>query len=336
MQDIIGLAVEVSRVTEEKIDVIDMVTRRTHMLSMNARLEAARAGERGAAFAVVAQEMAALATEVNQLSTELRSAIRANIAGIEAAGETMMLDFRGARYADLARNVVEIIDRNLYERSCDVRWWATDSAVVAAATDPAPAAIATACSRLATILRSYTVYLDLWVADGNGRVIASGRGNRYPGVIDRDVSQDMWFRNAMRTATGDDFTVCDIDRNDALGNAAVATYATAIRADGATNGPAIGALGIFFDWEPQAGAIVRNVALSEAERQNARVMILNAANRVIATSDGGLLGERFDLRTNQQEHGYYRDGDKLVSFSLTPGYETYAGLGWHGCIESWV
>jgi hypothetical protein len=30
-------------------------------------------------------------------------------------------------------NAIEIIDRNLYERTCDVRWWATDSAVVACA-----------------------------------------------------------------------------------------------------------------------------------------------------------------------------------------------------------
>ena len=25
---------------------------------------------------------------------------------------------------------IDLIDRNLYERSCDVRWWATDSSVV--------------------------------------------------------------------------------------------------------------------------------------------------------------------------------------------------------------
>ena len=31
---------------------------------------------------------------------------------------------------DLALNAIEFIDRNLYERTCDVRWWATDSAVV--------------------------------------------------------------------------------------------------------------------------------------------------------------------------------------------------------------
>lgn len=39
---------------------------------------------------------------------------------------------------DLALNVVDLIDRNLYERSCDVRWWATDSAVVQALESATP------------------------------------------------------------------------------------------------------------------------------------------------------------------------------------------------------
>ncbi|MEP1895661.1 MAG: hypothetical protein ABJQ98_04210 [Alloalcanivorax venustensis] len=33
------------------------------------------------------------------------------------------------------------------------------------------------------------------------------------------------------------------------------------------------------------------------------------------------------------ERGYYMDGDRLVAFALTPGYETYRGLGWYGVIE---
>src|SRR6266571_2758733 len=42
---------------------------------------------------------------------------------------------RGERMVDLALNAIELIDRNLYERTCDVRWWATDSAVVDCAAD---------------------------------------------------------------------------------------------------------------------------------------------------------------------------------------------------------
>jgi hypothetical protein len=332
--DVLNLALEVSRVAGEKISVINTVMRRTQMLSLNARLEASRAGEFGAPFAVVAQEMSTIASEVSRLSTELHQEIEANTVRIGSAGRQMLLDFRGQRFADLALNAVEIIDRNLYERSCDVRWWATDSAVVDALEEPSASALKHAAERLATILRSYTVYLDLWVADSNGNVIVNGRGDRYPKAIGQSVAHTEWFRRAMETQNGDEFAVCDITRNMTLDNCQVATYSTAIRLGGATYGQPIGALGIFFDWEPQAKAIVRGVALSDEERRNSRVMLLNARHEIIAASDGrGLLEEQYKLNTDAQR-GYYVTGDNLVSFSVTPGYETYRGLGWYGCIES--
>ena len=43
---------------------------------------------------------------------------------------------RGERMVDLSLNAIELIDRNLYERTCDVRWWATDSAIVDCAATP--------------------------------------------------------------------------------------------------------------------------------------------------------------------------------------------------------
>ena len=331
----LDLAYEVSRVTEEKVGVIDRVMRQTGILAINARLEAARAGTAGDAFSVVAQEVGSVAQAIREISSELRAAISANVALLESAGETLRRDMRGARFADLARNAVEIIDRNLYERSCDVRWWATDSAVIDVLCDPTAAARDYASERLATILRSYTVYLDLWVADRDGRVIATGRPNRYPLAIGADVSRSEWFREAMRAPSGAHFHVCDIARNPLLGDAPVATYSTAVRYGGATTGEAIGALGIFFDWAPQAAAIVEGVSLDEDERVGTRVMLLDADFRVIASSDGrGLLDEHYPLAIDDPHRGHYQSDDRLVAYALTPGYETYDGLGWFGCIEN--
>lgn len=50
---------------------------------------------------------------------------------LREAGARMIGETRGERLVDLARNVIDIIGRNPYERSCDVRWWATDAARVA-------------------------------------------------------------------------------------------------------------------------------------------------------------------------------------------------------------
>ena len=146
---ILALAYEVSRVTEEKVALIEDVTRRTGVLALNARIEAARAGPSGAAFNIVAQEMGALAGDISALSKQLREAVTSNIEKLQSAGTQIQFELRGERFADLARSAVEIIDRNLYERSCDVRWWATDSAVVGAVTEPGAETLRHASARLA-------------------------------------------------------------------------------------------------------------------------------------------------------------------------------------------
>lgn len=334
--DILKLAYEVSRVTEEKVDLIDTVMRQTTLLAINARVEAARAGSSGAAFAVVAQEMGAVARDISRIAQELRGSIAGNIAKLEDVGAELRREYRGARFTDLAHNAIEIIDRNLFERSCDVRWWATDSAVVdAAAREPSHEVLAHASERLATILRSYTVYLDLWIADRHGRIVATGRPSAYPKAVGLDASRSPWFENAMACRSGDHFAVSDITTNGTLGDAAVAAYSTAIREGGRADGRAIGALGIFFDWTPQAGAVVGGLSLSSDERRDCRVLLIDAKHRVIAASDGrGELTETYPLHTGGRDRGWYvRDG-RMVAFALTPGYETYRGLGWYGVIES--
>jgi hypothetical protein len=331
---VLKLAYEVSRVTEEKVALIDDVMRRTGVLALNARLEAARAGTAGAAFAVVAQEMGSLAGDIRAISGDLREAVSNNIEKLQSAGSQIQFELRGERFADLARSAVEIIDRNLYERSCDVRWWATDSAVVDALANGDGLSLRFASERLATILRSYTVYLDLWVADRSGRIVTTGRPDLYSSAVGANVSDTEWFRKGMATTNGDDFAVCDIQRNPVLGGAAVASYSTAIRAGGAHDGERLGALGIFFDWAPQAQAIVEGIGLTGDERQSSRVMLLSSKNLVLAASDGnGMLAETYGLRHEERGRGYYRTADRVVAFARTPGYETYRGLGWWGCIE---
>jgi len=334
---VLKLAYEVSRVTEEKVALIEDVMRRTGVLALNARLEAARAGEAGSAFSVVAQEMNGVASDIRNIARQLREAVATNIEQLRWAGSEMHFALRGERLADLALNAVEIMDRNLYERSCDIRWWATDIAMVEALTHPGPDSSAYARERLATILRSYTVYLDLWIADRDGRVVATGRPDLYRGAIGVDVSDEPWFRRGLGCSSGDDFAVCDIARNPHLGGAAVATYSTAIRAGGRSDGERLGVMGIFFDWAPQAATIVQGLALSEEERKTSRVMLLSADHHVLAASDGrDILTGKVVLETEGRTRGWYRRGGSIIAFARTPGYETYQGLGWYGCIEAAV
>jgi hypothetical protein len=86
---------------------------------------------------------------------------------------------------------------------------------------------------------------------------------------------------------------------------------------------------------PQASAVVGGLSLSAEERRDCRVMLLDAKHRVIASSDGrGELTDRFPLVTEGRTQGWYQRNGRLVAFALTPGYETYKGLGWYGVIDS--
>ncbi len=331
---ILELSARLSEVAGVKIGEIATVNRAAKMLSINALIVAARAGEAGRGFAIVAEEFKKISTEIDVIAAALESQVRADLNELTDIGGAILGHLRGQRLADLALNAIEIIDRNLYERTCDVRWWATDSAVVAAVAAGGDAGAARhASQRLKVILDAYTVYLDLWICDLSGKVIASGRPERYPAATGLSVAQAPWFTAALKTASGDDFTASDIERAPALGDAPVATYATAIREGGLTKGRPIGVLGVHFDWRPQAQAVIDGVRLSPDERTRTRVMILDQKRRILAASDGrGVLDEIVPLNVTGGDMGSYALGDATIGYALTPGYETYRGLGWYGCL----
>ncbi|MDR3462086.1 MAG: methyl-accepting chemotaxis protein [Beijerinckiaceae bacterium] len=330
---IFELSAKLSTRAGESIGEITSVNRMAKMLAMNAMVVAARAGEAGKGFGIVAEEFKKLATEIDLAAASLESQVRTDLEELTGISGAILERMRHQRLIDLALNAIEIIDRNLYERTCDARWWATDSAVVDCLANPEAESAQHATRRLKVILDSYTVYLDLWICDTDGRVVANGRPDRYPKVPGTSVAKVPWFEDALKLRSGEDFTVGDIDASEALLGAPVATYATAIREKGLVRGKVIGVLGIHFDWRPQAQAVVEGVRLTDEERGRSRVMILDQNHRILAASDStGALNEVVSLQSTGSGSGSYSDGANTIGFALTPGYETYKGLGWYGCI----
>lgn len=303
------------------------------ILALNALIESARAGKQGAGFAIVAQEVRNVGAQIEAIARELETQLTRRTGELISSIGEMAARGRGDRLVDLALNAVELIDRNLYERTCDVRWWATDSAVVDCATGPTPALAEYASKRFGVILSAYTVYLDIWLCGLDGTVLASGRPDCCA-VAGKNVSGRSWFREALRLRSGDDYVAGDIERSPLLGNAQVATYCASVRTGGAAHGAPLGVLVIHFDWEAQAKAIVQGVRVDTSDTD--RVMLLDSKFRVIAASDGrGILEKRCPLKLGSGPGGNYQDtSGNLVGFHLTPGYETYRGLGWYGVIAS--
>lgn len=330
---IVTLAKAVSSVANEKVAGIERINAQARLLALNAQIEASRAGAAGTGFGVVAQQVKSISREIDGLTAELTRQLQPRLEELDQLGQQLVATVRGTRLADLALNLIEIIDRNLYERSCDVRWWATDSAVVAACADPTPKVAAFAGKRLGIILDSYTVYCDLVVCNLQGQVIAHGRPEKFPRLLGASMAGESWFRDALATKDGSEFSVADVSHSAALGRH-VATYGAAIRSGGEVQGRPIGVLGIFFDWSTQAQVVVDGVRLSAQERAVTRALIVDSRQRVLAASDRmGVLKEVLPLDAQGKKIGHYQTEDGAVfGFALTPGYETYKGLGWYGVL----
>lgn len=307
----------------------------TNMIALNASIEAARAGNAGRAFSVIAGEVRSLANRIASDSQNLRTTV---FERIQAQTEQLSEEFSSRdnnRLSEMSLTLVQLIVRNLFERTADVRWWATDEAFYNCLEDFSPERAAHAEKRLGVINRFYTVYLNLVLADACGNVVAVSRSGQYIMKQGADVSRCGWFKKALATTFGDQYSVEDIFDDPLHNEKPVAVYSTAVRRGGELRGEALGVLGVFFDWKNQSDVIVRDEPnLTEDEWKYSRVCLLDNAGRIIAASDGEGLYSRFTPSIDRNaEKGHFRDkSGNLIAFAKTCGYEDYDGLGWNGVI----
>ncbi len=306
------------------------IVKQTKLLAINAIIEAARAGDTGKGFAVVANEVQRLADSAADISMRFQDVLTGRIGQGRAMADALVDEMEGARLTDLAQTLVQLIVRNLYERTADVRWWATDTAFWQALEGDDASARSFAADRLATINRFYSVYSDLVLTDARGRVVASANAAHARALMGADLSREAWFGSAMRLGSGDDYAVGEVMESPHHDRREVLVYSTAVRAGGKTNGAPLGALGVYFDWQAQGRAIVEvEAALPPPVAERTEVMLLDADRRIIATTNPGRRFQRFELGDAGRARGSYFDGaGNVVAFARTLGYQEYDGLGW--------
>jgi hypothetical protein len=179
-EKILALTKQVSTLATSKVDEIRKITQMTKILSINASIEAARAGDSGAGFAVVAEAVGTVSKDIEAIAEKLQLDLGVKVKELNEVGLHLIANIKGTRLPDLALNMIDVIDRNLYERSCDVRWWATDSSVISCASNGIGES-RSASERLAVILESYTAS---WNAGKDGNVLARCRAGQCPTAVD--------------------------------------------------------------------------------------------------------------------------------------------------------
>jgi hypothetical protein len=332
------LSQEIRTALSKDIGSLRNINKSTRLVSLNARIEAARAGESGMAFAAVAGEVMNLAQQMDASFHNLETGTAPLLGELEVIARGLASSVRGQRLSDLAATHLDLVDRNLYERSCDVRWWATEGAFVRALETGDPSDLELASRRMGKILDSYTVYFDLVLCDVSGHVRANGRLAEFRSA-GSDVADSAWFRAALETTSGTEFGFEGVHASPLVGGRRALVYSAAVRRGGEERGEPVGVLGVVFRWDALGQTIVENAAIPPEDASRTRVLILDADGLVLAASDGHRDGERLPvgpwLASNLSPRFHLvvpLDGSPhLVALARSQGYETYA-TGWIGAL----
>jgi len=334
------LASDIAVRLRESIGDIQAVNDDIHVLSINAKILAAKAGASGKAFAVVADFVRAMVGRTQRITEALQKNVESTVTELRDINRHLATKVRASRLSQVAENMIDIVDRNLYERSCDVRWWATEAAVSRALETGAAEDAMKCCERLGVILDSYTVYLDIVVCDLAGRVIANGRPGIFPSV-GRSVTDCAWFNEAIRTASGNEYGFEGVHASPLVKNRSALVYSCGVRENGDASGQLVGVLGVIFNWEGLGSVVVERAEgmLSPETDHSVRALLAYPDGTIIASAcDNRKAVPEPEMRSvRSQPLGVIlpdsQNGNRFIAgFAASRGFETYK-TGWFAIIE---
>ncbi|MFZ2986406.1 chemotaxis protein CheW, partial [Ideonella sp.] len=181
---------------------------------------------------------------------------------------------------DLARLAADIMDRNLYERANDCRWWALSPAIQQALAD-GEATTAPLNALLDHINGLYTVYSRLVVFDAGGRICAASRAGDLSGLIGSAIAPG-WLDKVRRLQGSQQYAVSDFEDTPLHDGGPTYTYLAAIRDPAGQQ--MLGGIAIVFHAARELGSMLQEVL---GDRKGFAVF-LDAQGRQLASSDPGL------------------------------------------------
>ena len=188
--------------------------------------------------------------------------------------------------------LVDLLDRNLYERSDDCRWWALTPELRAALA--APVMDETTRQQISGILdyinRLYTVYTRIFVYDHQGCIVASTRASEGEfNVIGRRIDAAT-LEQVQALRSEQNYHVTPFEASPLYEGRPTYIYHAAIR-DPYNEARVVGGIGIVFDAAPEFAAMLKGGLGEQADMQ---ALFVDRQGRIIASTDatrpvGGVL-----------------------------------------------
>jgi chemotaxis signal transduction protein len=216
--------------------------------------------------------------------------------------------------------LVDLLDRNLYERSDDCRWWAlTPELRHALAGDNLDhETLEQLTGILEYINRLYTVYTRLFVYDADGRIVASTGDSQGTSPIGSFIDQQS-LSGVRGLRTEQDYYVTPYESTALYGGRPTYVYHAAVR-DPVAPGNIVGGIGIVFDAEPEFNAMLRSAL---AEKPAATALFVDRNGMVISSTDPTRpVGSRLELDPEVRTLG---NGKSLSRIIIHDGH--YAIMG---------
>ena len=300
------------------------------LISINGIILATDLGKAGTSFIPIFDQITTTGNSTTGKMEELLSEMSSD-----------MLEQNLKALENFSKQAIDLIDRNLFERAADVRWWSTDHAFWEALQEGSEEKFEEAAKRLGIINASYTMYRDLVIADSNGRIVANSKSENRDKLKRMNVSEQSWFRQGMQIARSVQFGVQDVCDSDLENEETSLIYCGGILENGQREGKVLGVLGILFDWENLVHPILEGcLPRIKGEVVDGGVAFyVNEEQRVIASTDSenfkigqvvNLPSENLNLEVGESASGIFTANDKkyIIGSSRTQGYREYKGLGW--------
>ena len=307
--------------------------RAMQLISTNGMLFAAELGASGQALSPIFEQI----TKTGDFATACMEDLLQ-----EMAADELNLNFQTLKL--FSKQAIDLIDRNLFERAADIRWWSTDKYLIDALKEPTEQSAKDAGQRLKVINGSYTMYRNLILVDATGTIIACSSPALLGGIKQINVSAHEWFEKGMLTVDNTEYAVADVQKSELepTKNRSL-IYSSGVRVGGGDNSEAIGVLGILFDWDTEAGMMLQKCLPRNSEGGKIKGSVAfytNSNGEIIESTDQEIfaVGEKHDavsaicthLGVGESNSGIIEIESKqyIIGSTKTKGYREYDGLEW--------